>query len=310
MREQRDVFFYEVKVFGGVWVTVVNILGAVGMTEDVWFGRYIHGFYVVCGRVEFDWFKEALLFLHDILVEKQIEPNQATLSNILTACAQLEALDQGRWNNTATDAPPMVDSSSVTVTSQDMRKASHKDVTLVHNLIEHSIQLYMTRDEVVKTLLNRARTEPSFTTLEWDSSKWDPSNVCVGIESIAADITPIIHTSSAMLNVATSPASVASSRQFSFTPSDILGIGIDTSTLDTTFMSDVASPIGLHLELGNEHGNDGNSLESFCDIPWNLSLSELTDGSLILGGNLASIFNVKVVLEALVLDVVFLVLTS
>ncbi|KAF6157724.1 hypothetical protein GIB67_037297 [Kingdonia uniflora] len=35
-------------------VTVVNILGAVGMIEDVWFGRYIHGFYVACGRVEFD----------------------------------------------------------------------------------------------------------------------------------------------------------------------------------------------------------------------------------------------------------------
>ncbi|KAF6145829.1 hypothetical protein GIB67_028824, partial [Kingdonia uniflora] len=68
-------------------------------------------------------------------------------------------------NNTTTDAPPMVDSSSVTVTIKDTRKVSHKDVTLVHNLIEHCLQLYMTRDEVVKTLLNRARTEPGFTTL-------------------------------------------------------------------------------------------------------------------------------------------------
>ncbi|KAF6146340.1 hypothetical protein GIB67_020434 [Kingdonia uniflora] len=70
-----------------------------------------------------------------------------------------------------------------------------------------------------------------------------------------------------MSEVATSPASVASSKQFMFTPSDILGIGIDTSALETTFMSDVASPVGLHLEMGNEHGNDKDSLKSFCDIP-------------------------------------------
>ncbi|KAF6142785.1 hypothetical protein GIB67_002649 [Kingdonia uniflora] len=152
----------------------------------------------------------------------------------------------------------------------------------------------MTRDEVVKTLLNRARTEPCFTTLGCST----------------ADVTPIIHTSSAMSEVAISLASVASSRQFWFTSPDILGIGINTSALDTIFMSDVASPIGLHLELGNKHGNDVDSLKSFYDIPWNLNLSELTDGLLIMEGNFALIFNVKVVLEALVLDIVFLFLTS
>ncbi|KAF6174909.1 hypothetical protein GIB67_026397, partial [Kingdonia uniflora] len=55
-------------------------------------------------------------------------------------------------NNTTTDAPPVVDSSSVTVTSKDMWKVSHKDVTLVYNLIEHCLQLYMTRDEVKNAL--------------------------------------------------------------------------------------------------------------------------------------------------------------
>ncbi|KAF6173019.1 hypothetical protein GIB67_006395 [Kingdonia uniflora] len=236
----------------------------------------------------------------------------------------MEPLQDSR--NTATDVPPVVDSSSVTVTSKDTRKVSHKDVTLVHNLIEHCLQLYMTKDEVVKTLLNRARTEPGFTTLvnnlpmgypvlqqsqipamghiHHDSMGSGPSSCHVvngvpapgsfhhmamnsgngvGIGRSAADVTPIIYTSSAMSEMAPSPASVASSRQFPFTPSDISGIGIDTSVLDTTFMSDVASPVGLHLELGNEHGNDGDSLESFCDIPWNLSLSELTDGLLIMG---------------------------
>ncbi|KAF6162628.1 hypothetical protein GIB67_003174 [Kingdonia uniflora] len=42
--EERAALFHEVEVFGAVWVTVVNILSAVKMTEDIWFGRYIHGF--------------------------------------------------------------------------------------------------------------------------------------------------------------------------------------------------------------------------------------------------------------------------
>lgn len=35
----------------------------------------------------------------------------------------------------------------------------------VQNLIERCLQLYMNRDEVVKTLLTRARIEPGFTSL-------------------------------------------------------------------------------------------------------------------------------------------------
>ena len=35
----------------------------------------------------------------------------------------------------------------------------------VQNLIERCLQLYMNRDEVVKTLLSRARIDPGFTTL-------------------------------------------------------------------------------------------------------------------------------------------------
>ncbi|KAL0373803.1 UNVERIFIED_CONTAM: hypothetical protein Sradi_3296000 [Sesamum radiatum] len=39
--------------------------------------------------------------------------------------------------------------------------------TQVQNLIERCLQLYMNKDEVVKTLLNRARIDPGFTTLVW-----------------------------------------------------------------------------------------------------------------------------------------------
>lgn len=39
------------------------------------------------------------------------------------------------------------------------------DSLQVQNLIERCLQLYMNKEEVVKTLLNRARIDPGFTTL-------------------------------------------------------------------------------------------------------------------------------------------------
>ncbi|KAL2233165.1 pentatricopeptide repeat-containing protein At1g50270 [Sesamum indicum] len=47
--------------------------------------------YVQCKR-----FKDVLLLFQEMLVEK-VKPNEATLASVLTACAQLGALDQGRW---------------------------------------------------------------------------------------------------------------------------------------------------------------------------------------------------------------------
>ncbi|KAF6150722.1 hypothetical protein GIB67_020805 [Kingdonia uniflora] len=147
-------------------VTVVGVLGAIGVIGDVWFGRWIHGFYVVCGRVQFDvyvggallnmyvkcgccddlrklfdempvrnvvlWtvlisgyvncsrFKEALLVFQDMLVDKQIEPNQATLSSVLTACAHLGALDQGRWVHSYIDKNKVVVNSILGTSLVDM----------------------------------------------------------------------------------------------------------------------------------------------------------------------------------------------
>ncbi|KAL7163085.1 hypothetical protein ACSBR2_039228 [Camellia fascicularis] len=123
-------------------VTVVSVLRVAGMMRIVWFGRWVHGFYVESGRVRWDvhvgsalidmyskcgfyndarqvfdemshrnlvcWsalsagyvqcnrFRDALLVFQEMLCEK-VEPNELTLTSVLTACAQLGALDRGKW---------------------------------------------------------------------------------------------------------------------------------------------------------------------------------------------------------------------
>ncbi|KAJ8547887.1 hypothetical protein K7X08_021123 [Anisodus acutangulus] len=62
---------------------------------------------------------------------------------------------------------PVADADSVSASGYDNRKVSREDIELVQNLIERCLQLYMNKDEVVKTLLNRARIDPGFTTLVW-----------------------------------------------------------------------------------------------------------------------------------------------
>lgn len=123
-------------------VTVVSVLCAAAMLRAVWFGRWVHGFYVESGRVIRDVYvdsalvdmyskcghcddavkafnempvrnmvswgalisgyvecskcEEALRVFQEMIVEG-IEPNPSTLTSALTACAQLGALDRGRW---------------------------------------------------------------------------------------------------------------------------------------------------------------------------------------------------------------------
>ncbi|PKA55694.1 hypothetical protein AXF42_Ash011986 [Apostasia shenzhenica] len=69
-------------------------------------------------------------------------------------------------NNGCLDAA-VAESSSITAANSDNRKVSREDIELVQNLIERCLQLYMNRGEVVRTLSNRARIEPGFTTLVW-----------------------------------------------------------------------------------------------------------------------------------------------
>eukprot|EP00262_Sarcandra_glabra_P017946 TRINITY_DN629_c0_g1_i1.p1 TRINITY_DN629_c0_g1~~TRINITY_DN629_c0_g1_i1.p1 ORF type:complete len:373 (-),score=59.90 TRINITY_DN629_c0_g1_i1:416-1534(-) len=99
------------------------------------------------------------------------------------------------------------------------------------------------------------------------------------MDGSAADMASIIPPSSAMSSIsemAVSPASVASSGHFPFTPSDMSGMGVDTSALDTAFTSDVASTTGLHLGPDDGTGSTRDSLRSLAQIPWNFSLSDLT----------------------------------
>ncbi|KAM1161731.1 hypothetical protein TB1_000879 [Malus domestica] len=74
---------------------------------------------------------------------------------------------QGDQVKNQSNKPPATDSASISNSGNDNKKVSRQDIELVQNLIERCLQLYMNRDEVVKTLLTRARIDPGFTTLVW-----------------------------------------------------------------------------------------------------------------------------------------------
>ncbi|KAM6583893.1 hypothetical protein CsatB_010895 [Cannabis sativa] len=279
--------------------------------------------------------------------------------------------------------PPATDSASISTPSNESKKVSRQDIELVQNLIERCLQLYMNRDEVVKTLLTRARIEPGFTSLVWQKleeenadffrayyirlklkrqillfnhllehqyhlmkypmppkvplapmqngihpmpvnnlpmgypvlpqppmpatgqphldsmncgisnchvvngvpapSNYHPIRMNSGndmlMDTSGGDMAPVIPPSSAMSSMsemAMSPTSVASSGHFPFTASEISGIGVDTSALDTAFTSDVASSVGLQLAPDGGPGNSRDSLRPLDQIQWNFSLSDLT----------------------------------
>ncbi|KAE9615364.1 hypothetical protein Lal_00048258 [Lupinus albus] len=78
-------------------------------------------------------------------------------------------------NNHTTDAPT-TDSGSASASSNDSKKVSRQDIELVQNLIERCLQLYMNKDEVVKTLLTRAKIDPGFTSLVWQKLEEENAN--------------------------------------------------------------------------------------------------------------------------------------
>lgn len=101
------------------------------------------------------------------------------------------------------------------------------------------------------------------------------------MDSSAAEVAPTIPVNGAispMSDMPLSPTSVTSSGHFPFSASELSGMGVDSSALDTAFTSDVATSVGLHLPPDN-----GNS-RSFDQIPWNFSLSDLTADLSNLGG--------------------------
>ncbi|XP_019164885.1 PREDICTED: uncharacterized protein LOC109161036 isoform X2 [Ipomoea nil] len=283
-------------------------------------------------------------------------------------------------NNTTEN--PVADSGSVYATGNENRKVSREDIELVQNLIERCLQLYMNRDEVVKTLLNRARIDPGFTTLVWQKleeenadffrayyirlklkkqiilfnhllehqyhlmkypgppkvplapiqngintmpvnnlpmgypvlqqppvpaagqphldsmgisschvvngvpapSNFHPNPMRMNsgndmvIETSAPDVSaaaPPSNAMSSMPDMPVSPTQAASSGHFPFTASEISGMGVDTSAIDTAFASD-ASSVGLQLPTDNGTGNSRDFLRSLAQFPWNFSLSDLT----------------------------------
>ncbi|KAF2324872.1 hypothetical protein P3X46_003610 [Hevea brasiliensis] len=305
---------------------------------------------------------------------KTLQSNQETQSS-----TQVSQDSQSDQQNNHTSEAPVADSASVSASSNDGQKVSRQDIELVQNLIERCLQLYMNRDEVVKTLLTRARIDPGFTTLVWQkleeenadffrsyyirlklkkqillfnhllehqyhlmkfpvSSKVHLAPIQNGIHPMPVnnlpmgypvmqqppmpapgqphldsmgcgisschvvngvpapgnfhpirmnsgnnlvmrdntpDMAPVVPPSSAMSSMSdmpVSPTSVASSGHFPFTASEISGMGVDTSALDTAFTSDVASSVGLQL---GPDGGVGTS-RSLDQIQWNFSLSDLT----------------------------------
>jgi len=101
----------------------------------------------------------------------------------------------------------------------------------------------------------------------------------------AASAVPPSSAMSTMSDMAVSPASVASSNHFPFTPSDISGMGMDASALDTTFASDVVSTGGLQLGPDGGIGSLRDSARSLGQL-WDFSLTDLTADLTNLGGNL------------------------
>ncbi|KAK9279197.1 hypothetical protein L1049_012875 [Liquidambar formosana] len=311
---------------------------------------------------------------------KTLQESQSTPE--IQSSTQVSHESQSDQQNNTTEAP-VADSGSISISSNDSRKVSRQDIEFVQNLIERCLQLYMTKDEVVKTLLSRAKIDPGFTTLVWQKLEEENAdffrayyirlklkrqiltfnhllehqyrlmkypvppkvplapiqngihpmpvnNLPMGypilqqppmqatgqphldsmgcgisschvvngvpapgnfhplrmnsgndmvMDSSAADVAPVIPPSSAMSSMSEmgmSPTSVASSGHFPFTASDISGMGVDTSALDTAFTSDVASSVGLQLAPDGGAGNSRDSLRSLDQITWNFSLSDLT----------------------------------
>ncbi|CAA2960868.1 Hypothetical predicted protein [Olea europaea subsp. europaea] len=95
---------------------------------------------------------------------KNTQDTQSTLEIKPSTEVSLESQSEQQNNDAKI---PLPESGSFSASNDDNRKVSRKDIELVQNLIERCLQLYMNKDEVVKTLLNHARIDPGFTTLVW-----------------------------------------------------------------------------------------------------------------------------------------------
>ncbi|PON93338.1 DYW domain containing protein [Trema orientale] len=92
---ERDVFTWTGLLRGyakgGEVGKACELFGEMPMRNEVSWTVMISGF-IGCER-----YIEALKYFHDMLYEGKVKPNEATLVSILSACAHLGALDQGKW---------------------------------------------------------------------------------------------------------------------------------------------------------------------------------------------------------------------
>ncbi|TVU16972.1 hypothetical protein EJB05_32977, partial [Eragrostis curvula] len=94
----------------------------------------------------------------------------------LQSSVQGDDAEQDEQINTRITDATLGDSGSLSASSNDNKKVSREDIELVQNLIERCLQLYMNKGEVVRTLSNRARIEPGFTTLVWQKLEEENSD--------------------------------------------------------------------------------------------------------------------------------------
>ncbi|KAF2315497.1 hypothetical protein GH714_039950 [Hevea brasiliensis] len=77
--------------------------------------------------------------------------------------------------------------------------------------------------------------------------------------------------------IALSPTSVTSNGQFPFTPTEIPELSVNASALDSAYASHMTSPEGLQLGLDSGTDNSGETLQPYCQVPWNFSFSDLAN---------------------------------
>ncbi|MQM00272.1 hypothetical protein Taro_033001 [Colocasia esculenta] len=80
---------------------------------------------------------------------------------------------------------------------------------------------------------------------------------------------------SSMSDMAVSPTSVASNGHFPFPPSDMSGIGMDSTVLDSAFTSDMGTTGGLQLGIDAGAGTSKDALRSGGQLTWNFSFPDL-----------------------------------
>ncbi|PKI76674.1 hypothetical protein CRG98_002983 [Punica granatum] len=199
-------------------------------------------------------------------------------------------------NNHTTEAP-LPDSSSISTSSNENKKVSRQDIELVQNLIERCLQLYMNKDEVVKTLLHRARIDPGFTTLVWQKLEEENADFFRAYYirlKLKKQILLFNHLLEHQYHLMKYPVPKVplAPIQNGIHPMPVNNLPMGYPVLQQPPMpapgqphlnpmqcgisSYVASSVGLQLVHDAGPGNSRESLRSLDQIQWSFSLSDLT----------------------------------